>query len=74
MPKLFTAILAAALIAGAVTVFTAPATKVSAGPLANAVSAPMQTCRQRPWPYLNCVGTPYGNPHIRLVTTERLAD
>ena len=27
---------------------------------------------QLPWPYLNCVGTSLGNPHIRLLTTDRL--
>ena len=34
----------------------------------------MHACAVRPWPYLRCVGTPFGNPHIRLVTTERLTD
>jgi hypothetical protein len=32
----------------------------------------MRTCAERPWPYLRCVGTPFGNPHVRLVSTDRL--
>jgi len=38
-----------------------------------AASAPMQACAQRAWPYNNCVGTPYGKPNVRLVTTDRLS-
>ena len=34
--------------------------------------AALKACTQQPWPYLNCVGTPLGNPRIRLVTTDRL--
>jgi hypothetical protein len=25
-------------------------------------------CKQRPWPYINCVGTEFGNPHVRLIS------
>ncbi len=32
----------------------------------------MTACAQRAWPYLRCVDTPFGNPHVRLVTTDRL--
>jgi hypothetical protein len=34
--------------------------------------AALNDCTQRPWPYLNCVGTPVGNPRIRLITTDKL--
>jgi hypothetical protein len=30
----------------------------------------MQACAQRPWPYLRCVGTPFGNPKIRLIAAN----
>jgi hypothetical protein len=71
MLKTTTAIMVAAAIAAAITVLSAPTTHVNATPVASA--APMTACAQRAWPYLRCVGTPYGNPHIRLVSTDRLA-
>jgi len=36
------------------------------------LAAAVAACAQRAWPYLRCVGTAYGNPRIRLVTTDRL--
>jgi hypothetical protein len=45
---------------------------VSAGPLAAPQATAIKACADRPWPYLDCVGTRFGNPHIRLVTTDRL--
>jgi hypothetical protein len=42
--------------------------------LAKHDEATLKSCTQRPWPYLNCVGTSVGNQRIRLVTTDRLAD
>lgn len=71
MLKTVSAILSAAVIATVITVFSSPGT-VDAGPLAKPAEAALKSCTQRPWPYLNCVGTPLGNPRIRLVTTERL--
>jgi hypothetical protein len=72
MVKVVNAIVAAAAIAAALT-FLSDAGGVIAGPLAKPAQEVLQACTQWPWPYLNCVGTPLGNPHIRLVTTERLA-
>jgi hypothetical protein len=63
----------AAAIAAAVTVLSAPSAPVDAGPLAQPAETALKACTQRSWPYLNCVGTPYGNPRIRLVTTDRIA-
>ena len=54
-------------------ILTAPSAQVSAGALPEAKSAPLRACAQRAWPYNNCVGTPYGKPNVRLVTTERFA-
>lgn len=71
MFKPFSAIGAAAFIAAAVTILTAPSVPVTAGALPEAASAPMRACAQRAWPYNNCVGTPYGKPNVRLVTTDR---
>jgi hypothetical protein len=71
MLKTTTAIMLAAAIAASITVLSSPTTQVNATPVASA--APMTACAQRAWPYLGCVGTPYGNPHIRLVSTDRLA-
>jgi hypothetical protein len=72
MMKTTTAIMVAAAIAATVTVLSAPTGHVDASPLAKAEAAPMAACVQQAWPYLHCVGTTYGNPHIRLVTFERL--
>jgi hypothetical protein len=72
--KSLSAILAAAFVAAVVTFVFAPGTSVSAGPMAKAVSEQMHACADRPWPYLRCVGTRYGNPHIRLVTTDNLSN
>ena len=72
MFKTFTAIMVAATVAAVVTVLSAPTAQVDASPLATSESEPMNACAQRAWPYLRCVGTAFGNPHIRLVTTDRL--
>ncbi len=71
--KSFTAIVVAAMVAAAVTLMSAPAETVTAGPLPAVTSAAMHACAERPWPYLNCVGTRFGNPRVRLVTTDHLA-
>jgi hypothetical protein len=62
----------AAAIAGVLTLLSAPSGRLDAGPLAKPAEAALKACIQQPWPYLNCVGTPLGNPRIRLVTTDRL--
>jgi hypothetical protein len=72
MLKTTTAIMLAATVAAAVTVLSAPTTHVDASPLAKTASEPMTACAHRAWPYLRCVGISFGNPHIRLVTTDRL--
>lgn len=71
MFQISTAIMVAAALATAFTVLTEP-THVDATTLAKPSEALIKDCTQRPWPYLNCVGTPVGNPRIRLVTTDRL--
>jgi hypothetical protein len=71
--KITNCVIAAAAIAGVVTLLTSTSARLDAGPLAEPAQTTLKICTQRPWPYLNCVGTPLGNPHIRLVTTERLA-
>jgi hypothetical protein len=73
MLRVVNAIIAAAAIAAAVTFLTNNGGRVVAGPLDKPAQAALHQCTDRPWPYLNCVGTALGNPQIRLVTTERLA-
>ena len=73
MLKTSTAIMTAATIAAAVTILSGPG-PVDAGPLAKPAETALKACTQQAWPYLNCVGTPYGNPRIRLVTSERLGN
>jgi hypothetical protein len=72
MFKIFQAVLAAAAIAGVFTILTATSGRLDAGPLPAAKEAVLKDCTQRPWPYLNCVGTPVGNPRVRLIMTDRL--
>ena len=72
MLKSTTAVMLAAAIAAAFTVLSAPTAHVDAGPLAQPAETALKACTQRAWPYLNCVGTEFGNPRIRLVTTDRL--
>jgi hypothetical protein len=71
--KLVDYVIAAAVIAGALTLLTANNGRLNADPLPQPARAAVKACTERPWPYLNCVGTRFGNPHIRLVTTERFA-
>ena len=72
MSKTITAIMAAAFAAAVITLLSAPSGPVDASPVAAPVASAMKACAQRPWPYLNCVGTEFGNPLIRLVTADRL--
>jgi hypothetical protein len=72
MLKVLNAVLIAAALAAVVTLFTAPSGEVEAGALPKADETELNACAHRPWPYLNCVGTRFGNPRIRLVTTDRL--
>ena len=71
MLKTITAILSAAAIAAFVTLISAPS-PVDAGPMAKPVETAMRSCANQPWPYLHCVGTQFGNPKVRLVSSERL--
>jgi hypothetical protein len=72
MLKISNAVFAAAAIAAVLTILSVSSAPLDAGPLAGPAATTLKTCTQRPWPYLNCVGTPVGNPAVRLVTTERL--
>lgn len=72
MLKVVNAIVFAAAVAAAFTFLSNNSGRVVAGPLAKPAQAALEACTQRPWPYLNCVGTPLGNPRIRLVTTDQL--
>ena len=72
MLKTATAVMVAATIAAVFTLLSSPSSHVDAGPLAKPVETAMQACVDQPWPYLHCVGTAFGNPHVRLVTAGRL--
>ena len=73
MLKLTNAIMAASFIAAVVTLLSVPTAPVDASPRPLAEAEQMLACAERPWPYLRCVGTPFGNPRMRLVAIERLA-
>ena len=42
-------------------------------PLPKRAADAITACKQRPWPYINCVGTEFGNPHVRLISIDRAA-
>ena len=67
MFKFTHALIAAAAVAAVVTVLTSSSSRLDAGPIAGPAQTVLKTCTQQPWPYLNCVGTPVGNPRIRLI-------
>ena len=71
MLKSLAAVVVAATIAAAITLLSAPTTDVVAGPLPKPAADAITTCMQRPWPYLNCVGTEFGSPRVRLIPIER---
>jgi hypothetical protein len=70
MLKAIAAILAAAVIAAAITVISAPIGDVAASPLPKPAPDAMAACQQNPWPYANCVGTKLGNPRIRVIRID----
>jgi hypothetical protein len=72
MLNTITAVLTAAAIAALITLLSAPGNSLDAGPLPKTAETALMACTQQPWPYFNCVGSPLGNPRIRLVTTDRL--
>jgi len=65
------AIGAAATIAATITLLSAPATEVVAGPLPEPATEAIRACKQQPWPYSSCVGTEFGNPKVRLIPLDR---
>lgn len=71
MLKSLAAIVAAATIAAVITVFSAPVAEVVASPLPKPAAEAITACKQHPWPYLNCVGTEFGNPRVRLISIDR---
>jgi hypothetical protein len=73
MMKTIAAIVASAIIAGAITILSAPIADVVANPLPQPAVDAITACKQRAWPYLNCVGTEFGNPRIRVISLERPA-
>ena len=67
MFKVTNAVIAAAVIAAIITVLTSSSDRLVASPMPEQAQTEMKACKQQPWPYLNCVGTPYGNPRIRVI-------
>jgi len=65
------AIGAAATIAAAITLLSAPTTDVVASPLPKPAAEVIQACKQQPWPYSSCFGTEFGNPKVRLIPIDR---
>ena len=72
MFKLLTVIMGAAAVAAIITVASAPIADVVASPLPEPAAA-TASCPQRPWPYVNCVSTEFGNPRVRLIAIDRPA-
>ena len=71
MLKSLAAVVVAATIAAAIALLSAPTTDVVARPLPKPALEAIRDCKQQPWPYTNCVGTEFGNPKVRLITSDR---
>jgi hypothetical protein len=52
--------LVSAVVAAGITILSAPVGDVVARPLPSFTADTITTCKQHPWPYLNCVGTEFG--------------
>lgn len=61
------AILAAAVIAGIFTAATGSSSKLDASPIAEPAQSAMKACTQQAWPYLDCVGTSFGDQKVRVI-------
>lgn len=70
MFKLTHAVIAAAIVAAFITLLTSSSDRLDASPVAEPERVAMKACAQQPWPYLNCVGTPYGDPRIRVIKID----
>lgn len=71
MLKTVSAITIAAVVAGLITLLSSPVSPVDAEPMAKPVVEAMAACKDRPWPYLNCVGTSFGNQRVRVIAIHR---
>jgi hypothetical protein len=54
------AFVVSAVVAAGITILSAPVGDVVARPLPSFTADTITTCKQHPWPYLNCVGTEFG--------------
>lgn len=70
MFKVTHAIIAATAIAAVITVLTESSDRLVASPIAEPAQSAMKACTQQPWPYLNCVGTPFGDQNIRVIRID----
>lgn len=72
MLKATAAIVAAALIAGAITGFPQIVEPVEASTTADIAVSPAPACPQRGWPYNHCGNSDKGYNGVRLVALDRL--
>ena len=67
MFRVTNAVLISAVIAAFITITTGSSNRLVASPMPEPIQSEIKACTQQAWPYLNCVGTPYGNPRIRVI-------
>jgi hypothetical protein len=65
--KVTPAVFAAAVIAGIFTAVTGSSGKLDASPIPEPAHSTLKACTQQAWPYLNCVGTQFGEPNVRVI-------
>jgi hypothetical protein len=71
MLKLLSAVVVAAGIAGVVTFLPgATSARLAASPPAKPEQV-SEACADRPWPYLNCIGSPREESRLQLLTADR---
>jgi hypothetical protein len=72
MLKFLSAVVAAAGIAGVLTFLPgATSARLAASPPAKSEQVPLETCADKPWPYLNCVGAPLEESRLQLLILDR---
>jgi hypothetical protein len=64
MLKTVVTVVTAAVVAAVISMISAPIWNLIASPLPEPAVEAIATCKQRPWPYLNCVGTAFVNPDV----------
>lgn len=65
--KVTPAVIIAAVLAGIFTAVAGSSDKLDASAIAEPAQSVLKSCTQQAWPYLNCVGTEFGDKNVRVI-------